>query len=160
MNPPRPFVLFLIVVVVVLVGLYVLGAGSGLRSRPTPSFRDLEDSFGRARLLGLDELPDSAACRHVTPGQLSVRNGVDCAFQLPAVRAWQRRALALRRSSGQTIHVTVGPARGQGITVEGDPEAGKWSEFSIPGDGAMVTIRCLAPATTCAITVCGNRPCP
>ena len=158
MSPPRPFVVLLIVVAVVLVGLYVLGAGSGLRARPTPRFQDLEDWFGAARMLGLDELPASAACRHDPAGQLSVRNGVPCTFQLPAARAWQRRALALRPT--QPIGVEVRPSGGPGVTVKGEPDPGKWSEFSIPGDGATVTIRCPAPATTCAIAVCGKRRCP
>ena len=159
MNAPRPFVVFLIVVAVALVGFYVLGTGTGLRSRPKPRLEDLKDSLGEARPLALGELPASAGCRRDSPARLSVARGAACAFQLPSARAWQRRALVLRPSSGPGTHVKVEPAGGERITVEGDPDQGKWSEFSIPSAGAKVRIECAGPATTCLVDVCGKRPC-
>ncbi len=169
MTAPRPLVVFLLVVLIVLVGIYVLGLGRGLQGTEAPTMAELKERFGEARPLRLDELtlqPPAACVRPPGKAELAIPAGATCRLAVGEAHAWQRRALVMRWSPSLDVKVTPAEAREGGLRSRLEAQLGKQANvkvhgktndvkkrtepvrFSIPSAGATIAITCEA-ATAC-----------
>lgn len=150
MSAPRPMVVVLIVIAIVLVGIEVLGAGLGSRSGRRPTLDGLKSTFaglGKPAPVRCGDLSvpgdgtSGAACRCDAAGRVAIAPG--CRATVARTLPWKRRVLTLSSPDGARLSVQVSSDGGKTV-VRGD--LGQPSDFPVPPAGADLSLACAGPS--------------